>query len=85
MTTSTHPLFGRLLTATGFKRLDGELLLVVSLPDGSPGTIRADATSILVDADADGTLTVLSVEGLGHLHRLTTTLLTVHVRAETRK
>jgi hypothetical protein len=85
VTATTHPLFGRLLTASAFKRLDGELLLVVSLPDGSPGTIRANATSIIADADADAALTVLTVEGLRHLHRLSATLLAVHVRPKTRK
>ena len=40
----THPLFGRLLAARSFKRWNGVLLLVVDLPDGSSGTIRADAT-----------------------------------------
>jgi len=42
----THPLFGRLLAARSFKRWNGALLLVVELPDGSPGTIRADATDV---------------------------------------
>ena len=36
----THPLFGRLLAAKSFKRWNGVLLLVIDLPDGSPGTIR---------------------------------------------
>ena len=31
MTATTHPLFGRLLEASGFKRRDGVLLLVVAL------------------------------------------------------
>lgn len=86
MTATTHPLFGRLLDASAFKRVGGELLLVVSLPDGSPGTIRADATSIIGDAGADaGALTVLTVEGFRHLHRLTATLAAVRVRPKTRK
>ena len=42
----THPLFGRLLAARSFKRWNGVLMLVVDLPDGSPGTIRADATDV---------------------------------------
>src|SRR6266540_6225568 len=46
VTAATHPLFGRLLWASGFKRLGGVLHLVVVLPDGSPGTIRADATGV---------------------------------------
>jgi hypothetical protein len=44
---SAHPLSGRLVAARSFKRLHGELLLVIELPDGSPGTIRADATDVL--------------------------------------
>ena len=50
------------------KRLGGVLHLVVILPDGSPGTIRADATGVF----GDGGLqthgmsggTVLTVEGI---------------------
>ena len=43
----THPLSGRLVAARSFKRLNGVLLLVIELPDGSPGTIPADATDLL--------------------------------------
>ena len=39
VTSRTHPLSGRLVAARSFKRLDGVLLLVIELPDGSPGTI----------------------------------------------
>ena len=42
-----HPLFGELLAALAFRRFAGVLHLVVELPDGSPGTIRADATDVL--------------------------------------
>ena len=46
-----------LLACSGFKRWNGVVLLVVELPDGSPGTVRADATDVFaarapVDADA---------------------------------
>lgn len=73
VTSSVHPLFGRLLTASGFRRVDGVVFLVVGLPDGSPGTIPAAATNVFgeqrVDVDeADGT--VLSVEGLRALRAL---------------
>jgi hypothetical protein len=72
VTAETHPLFGRLLNASGFKRRNGVLFLVVGLPDGSPGTIRADATSAYVATDTDtAVLTVFSVEGLRELRRLT--------------
>jgi hypothetical protein len=80
VTATTHPLFGRLLQASGFKRRNGLLLLVVDLPDGTPGTIRADATNAFVDAVADVSLTVLSVEGMRQLRRLTAALTIVRSR-----
>jgi hypothetical protein len=70
VTSSTHPLFGRLLSATGFKRWDGALLLVVVLPDGSPGTIRADVTDVMGDVAVEGPASVLSVEGVRRLRLL---------------
>jgi hypothetical protein len=47
VTSEVHPLFGRLVRASSFKRLNGVLHLVVELPDGSPGTVRAEATDVL--------------------------------------
>ena len=73
VTAATHPLFGRLLWASGFKRLAGVLHLVVVLPDGSPGTIRADATGVFGDeleAPSEPAATVLSVEGIRQLRVL---------------
>jgi hypothetical protein len=73
VTAATHPLFGRLLCASGFKRLGGVLHLVVVLPDGSPGTIRADATGVFGDeleAPSEPGATVLSVEGVRQLRVL---------------
>ena len=69
-----HPLFGRLLQATGFKRWKGEMLLLVILPDGSPGTIPASATNILGGDIAAGLTTVLSVEGVRELRVLVDSL-----------
>jgi hypothetical protein len=80
VTATTHPLFGRLLRASGFRRRSGVLLLVVDLPDGTPGTIRADATNAFVDAVADVPLTVLSVEGMRQLRRLTAALVIARSR-----
>jgi len=54
VTSRTHPLSGRLVAARSFKRVNGELLLVIELPDGSPGTIPADATDVLGSAEASG-------------------------------
>jgi len=75
VTAEVHPLFGRLLWASGFKRLGGVLHLVVTLPDDSPGTIRADATGVFGDGgglQAHGMPggTVLTVEGIGQLRVL---------------
>jgi hypothetical protein len=74
----THPLFGRLLAAKAFKRWNGVLLLVVDLPDGSPGTIRVDATDVLGAAQAAGPRSVLDPAGLRELHRLVCQLAISH-------
>ncbi len=65
----THPLFGRLLAAKSFKRWNGVLFLVIDLPDGSPGTIRCDATDVLGVVEP-GPQSVLDAAGLRALHRL---------------
>ena len=64
----THPLFGRLLAARSFKRWNGVLLLVVDLPDGSPGTIRADATDVFGVGGPQGAVSVLDARGLRELY-----------------
>jgi hypothetical protein len=71
----THPLFGRLLAAKSFKRWNGVLLLVIDLPDGSPGTIRCDATDVLGVVEL-GLRSVLDRAGLRALHRLVVQLAT---------
>jgi hypothetical protein len=73
----THPLFGRLLAARSFKRLNGVLHLVVELPDGSPGTIRADATDLLGVQLPSGPGVVIDAGGLRELNRLVVPLLRV--------
>src|SRR5205823_13907146 len=60
---AAHPLSGRLVAARSFKRLNGVLLLVIELPDGSPGTIPAAATDVLGPAGADGPAVVLDAGG----------------------
>ena len=70
VTASMHPLFGALLEASGFKRWDGVLLLVVALPDGSPGTIRADATDVFASDPVEPTCFVLDGAGLQGLRVL---------------
>jgi hypothetical protein len=66
----THPLFGRLLSAWAFKRRNGVLLLVVELPDGSPGTIRADATDVFGCGGPQSAVSVLDAAGLRELYSL---------------
>jgi hypothetical protein len=70
VTAATHPLFGELLACSGFRRWNGVLLLVVELPDGSPGTVRADATDIFATAPMTPTGLVLDGEGVQALHAL---------------
>ena len=74
MVAETHPLFGRLLSAVSFRRRGGVLLLVVTLPDGSPGTVRAEATNMFgdtgADEDTDTPQLVLTAAGLRELRRL---------------
>jgi hypothetical protein len=70
-----HPLFGRLLVAKGFRRWGGEVQLVVVLPDGTPGTIPVDATSVLGGPVSSSPVpVVLSVEGVRGLRASVATL-----------
>ena len=87
VTSTAHPLFGRLIPATGFKRRNGVLFLVVTLPDGSPGTIPADATSVSGEPATESPGSVLSVEGVRRLQSLISSLETARsrVRPKTRK
>jgi len=64
-----HPLCGQLLEASAFRRLNGTLYLVVRLPDGSPGTIAAAATSVWEEPTDRAAAVVLDVEGLRALRR----------------
>jgi hypothetical protein len=70
VTSRTHPLSGRLVAARSFKRLNGELLLVIELPDGSPGTIPAVATDVLGSGEAGGPPVVLDAGGWRRLREL---------------
>jgi hypothetical protein len=71
---ATHPLFGRLLAARHFRRVGGVVFLVVTLPDGSPGTIRADATGVMGGPADESGVTVLDGEGVRALRRMVTRL-----------
>jgi hypothetical protein len=74
VTAAAHPLFGCLLAAHQFKRVDGLAFLVVNLPDGSPGTIRVDATDVLGASTKDSAGTVVDGEGLRALRSMVTRL-----------
>jgi hypothetical protein len=71
---TAHPLSGRLVAARSFKRLNGVLLLVIELPDGSPGTIPAVATDVLGPVEADGPAVVLDAAGWRRLRELAVVL-----------
>lgn len=61
----------QVLKAASFRRWAGELLLVVTLPDGSPGTVRADDTGVFGDADCVPSAgVVLDAAGLRELRGL---------------
>jgi len=66
----TDPLCGERLAALGFRRRGGRLLLVVLLPDGTPGTIAADACDIFGKRPEVGPPTALSVDGVRRLRHL---------------
>jgi len=88
VTSTTHPLLGRLLRAESFRRRNGVLLLVVTLPDGTPGTIPADATDVCGERSAELLCVVLSADGFRRLHALAVALRPARrsrVRALTRK
>ena len=70
VTSATHPLSGRLLAARSFVRLGGVLMLVVELPDRSPGTIPVAATDVLGPAEPGGPAVVLDAAGLRRLRAL---------------
>jgi hypothetical protein len=70
VTSATHPLSGRLVVARSFKRLNGALLLVIELPDGSPGTIPAAATDVLGPVRPEGPAVVLDAAGWRRLQAL---------------
>jgi hypothetical protein len=85
VTRETHPLFGRLLAASGFKRLRGTLYLVVTLPDGSAGTMPADATNVFGNQTSDVSASVLSAEGFRHLRVVTGALHENRIQGGARK
>ena len=76
VTAPSHPLFGLLLAAHQFRRVEGVVFLVVVLPDGSPGTIRVDATDLGAATGSALTGTVLDGDGVRRLHWVVTGLQT---------
>jgi len=74
VTARSHPLFGDVLQASGFKRWNGELLLVVGLPDGSPGTVRVESTDVFAGPAVGPTPFVLDGAGIQRLHGLVVAL-----------
>jgi hypothetical protein len=81
----THPLFGQLLEATAFKRWRGVLNLVVTLPDGSSGTIHADATNVFGEDVDTRCESVLTADGFRHLRTLVDAMHAGQNRRKTRQ
>jgi hypothetical protein len=67
---ATHPLHGERLSALSFCRRNDELLLVVVLPDGTPGMIASDATDVFGGGARPADAMALSVEGVRHFRSL---------------
>ena len=63
---------GRVLLARGFRRLKGELVLEVLLPDGSAGTVAVAATGVLgeLPRPESGLGAVLTADGVRRLRAL---------------
>ena len=70
VTASAHPLFGERLVVEGRRRVGGVPCLIVRLPDGTPGTIEVQATSVGSAASEPASGALLSVEGVRRLRRL---------------
>jgi hypothetical protein len=72
VTAAGHPLCGQRLAVEGRRQVGGAPCLIVRLPDGTPGMIEVQATSV---AAVDETVAVagemlLSAEGVRRLQRL---------------
>ena len=70
VTAAHHPLCGERLAVEGRRKVGGVPCLIVRLPDGTPGTIEVQATSVGSAADAAAAGALLSVEGVRQLRRL---------------
>ena len=69
VTAPWHPLCGERLAVEGRRKVGGAPCLIVRLPDGTPGTIEVQATSVgSTGGEAAGAL--LSIEGVRQLRRL---------------
>jgi hypothetical protein len=82
---ATHPLFGQSLPASAFKRWNGVLQLVVTLPDGSPGTIAAAVTSVWGEPAPASAPVVLDLDGLRELRRRVELLAATRAKARVRR
>ena len=65
-----HPLCGERLAVEGRRRVGGVSCLIVRLPDGTPGMVDVDATSVGQAASDPSSGALLSVEGVRLLRRL---------------
>jgi hypothetical protein len=70
VTAAGHPLCGERLAVEGRRRVGGAACLIVRLPDGTPGTVEVQATSVGSAASEPAAGALLSAEGVRRLRRL---------------
>ena len=70
VTAAHHPLCGERLAVEGRRSVGGAPGLIVRLPDGTPGTIEARATSAGAAVGEAAAGALLSIEGVRQLRRL---------------
>ena len=70
VTAAHHPLCGERLAVEGRRKVGGVPCLIVRLPDGTPGTIEVQATSVGSAAGEAVAGGLLSAGGVRQLRRL---------------
>ena len=70
VTWADHQLYGTELPVHGWHRIQGEIHLLVTLPDGSRGYLPASATALFDAQEADRPALILTADGVRQLRQL---------------
>ena len=70
VTWTDHQLHGTELPVHGWHRIQGQIQLVVTLPDGSRGCLPASATALFGAQEADQPAIILTGDGVRQLRQL---------------